>query len=101
MTASLPDLLSGLGSNADEVAEKLAEAGITGEINEPCSCAIAAFIKSSGYQDAVVGKNDDNSFYVEAADEGEHLIGYAGPIPDFIRAFDAGAYPHLVRERVW
>jgi hypothetical protein len=101
MTKPLPTLLSELGSTADEIAAKLAEAGIEGDINEPCSCAIAAFIKANGYPDVAVGTNNDGGFYVETDDHSEFTIGQAGPIPDFIRAFDAGAYPHLVRQGAW
>lgn len=101
MPKSLPTLLSNLGTTADEIAAKLTDAGIAGDINEPCSCAIAAFIKASGYEDAAVGTNDDGGFYVETEDQQEYTIGRSGPIPDFIRAFDAGAYPHLVREFRW
>lgn len=101
MTAPLSELLNSLHTSADEIAAKLADAGITGEINEPCSCAIAAFVKANGYRNVAVGKDEAGGFFVEADDEHEHKIGAYGPIPDFIRAFDAGTYPHLVRERVW
>lgn len=97
-TASLPELLTNLGSTADEIAGSLAAAGITGELNAPCSCAIANYLSAQGFASVAVAVEESGCYVVEHGADVSHTIGQDGPIPDFIRAFDAGAYPHLIQD---
>ncbi|HEY6115269.1 MAG TPA: hypothetical protein VI172_04855 [Candidatus Dormibacteraeota bacterium] len=100
MTTPLPELLSALGSTKAEIAGTLAREGVTGIINEPCDCAIAAYVSAHGFTKVSVAI-DEGGYLVEHGEDVSHTIGVDGPIPDFIRAFDAGEFPELIRERVW
>lgn len=103
MTTSIRDLLVGLGTTADEIAESLTVAGIAGQVNEPCECAIARYIRANGYEGVGVlnGAGPLDCFRVEASDSGDYVIGDAGPVADFIRAFDREEYPHLIAGGGW
>jgi hypothetical protein len=104
---SIRNLLNILGRTADEIAENLAAAGIAGQINEPCECALARYIQASGYESVgvinatpPVGRFGD-WFQVEATGSDGYVIGDSGPVADFIRAFDREEYPHLIAGGEW
>lgn len=100
-------LLAGLGRTADEVAEALTVAGIKGQVNEPCECAIARYIQANGYDSVGVINGDPGPggprdwFMVEATASDGYVIGDSGPVADFIRAFDREEYPHLIAGGGW
>ena len=101
MTTPISTLLTSLGKTADEIAENLIAAGVTGTANEPNSCAIARYLEANGYEDVAVVNGTDHGdptdrFQVEANADDGYIIGGYGPVANFIRAFDAGAYPQLV-----
>jgi hypothetical protein len=107
MTAPIGTLLANLGKTRDEIAESLTAAGIAGVVNEPCTCAIARYLESNGYEDVAVINADPlpgglpDCFQVEANASDGYVIGDAGPVADFIRAFDREEYPHLIAGREW
>jgi hypothetical protein len=96
MTATVAEVLDRLGKNADQVAESLNVAGITGRPADPCECAVSRYLESLGFESVAV-MNSEFGYSVETSED-FHTIGDEGPVADFIRAFDDGQYPHLVRK---
>lgn len=98
MTATLGEALDRLGGSADEIAESLTIADITGKVNDACRCALARYLESLGFRNVAVVK-DEAGWAVAADGQSTHPLGWDGPVVDFIDAFDARLYPHLIAER--
>ena len=94
MTASLEEILGRLGDEPDAIAAEIAKAGITAVRNEPCDCAVARWLTHLGYEKVAVMLAENDGYTVNTADDSFDL-GFDGPIPDFIRAFDNGDFPQL------
>ena len=100
MTASLLSHLAALGSTQDEVAATLRAAGIKGLPGKACSCPVAEWVTWAGFTQVEVGKESITGLYVFTAQE-KVVLGHAGPVVDFVRAFDGGGYPDLIAGGEW
>lgn len=104
VTASLPVVLERLGPTADAIAATLTTAGIKAARGEPCGCALAEYLRTQGFWGVKISYHDGPGFIVTTA-SAEHIIGWRGPLAEFIWAFDTGWYPLLVAnaapERAW
>lgn len=87
---------------ADEIARLFREENVTGLVGFTDECPIANFLKTKGnalnvyvggttIQWSEVVPGDDRMAYVERS------ARCVGGVPDFVRAFDGGAYPDLYR----
>ena len=88
----------------DGIARELASRGMQGRLNDCYECPIARSLADTLLTDTGklnVGPCDVSYRHQRGAKAGEHswLASFQEglqPINDFIRAFDAGQYPHLV-----
>ncbi len=83
-------LLNELGSNPDQVAERLEELGCKGNISEDKSCPIANYLKSKF--DTVVSVG---TWEIRV---GDNLFDAPKPVEEFINLFDDSFYPNLIEE---
>lgn len=85
-------LLCELGSNSREVANVLLHMGIRGKRGAGECCPITVFVRRQGYRAYV----NATSLYLIDGDNWQRI-----PLPEvcsqFIKDFDAGAYPYLVK----
>jgi hypothetical protein len=88
------DLLDALGDTADGIAERLAEAGITGQRGEAVSCPIARYlsrVEPDIEYIAVFGTVIEiDTTYGDSA-----TLACPDAIHEFVTRFDAEHYPHL------
>lgn len=93
-------LLDTMGPDADAVARHLQEMGVRGELRDPSGCAIAAYLASVVGSDPAVRSVRVSHRSVVVRREGGWrwtVVSLPRSIRLFVTAFDAAAYPHLVR----
>jgi hypothetical protein len=80
------ELLTRLGTTADEVAATLRDLGIRGQRFDGCDCPVARYLADHGHEMAVGS--------VSAKSQWERVL-LPHPVAHFAMAFDQGAYPEL------
>jgi hypothetical protein len=98
-------VLTGLGTNADEVARSLASAGINGVPKNNRSCAVALYLNALIGADKRVQsiKVGHCSLFIDLASAsgtrpaGRLQVQLPKPVRQFVAAFDAHSYPAVTR----
>lgn len=112
----LRGMIEGLGTTSAEIAASLELEGVQGDKGSASSCAISAYVRkhfpeilpNTGYIGSVsitqvgTGSDEWDDYYAEvlANDvvcEDLGFGGIMGPRAKFIREFDEGLYPNLVK----
>lgn len=83
------DLLTKLGSTADEIASTLQSMDVKGRRGNFHSCPLFNYLTGQGKKVWLVGQ-----CRISLSDES---VSTSDACADFIRAFDGGNYPNLVR----
>lgn len=97
------ELLEGLGSTADDVADMLRAKGITGTPEDPCNCPIANLIKAEipGAADEELWDTDEEvaDYFVCSMFVRADFNSFNPPlaVSEFIRRFDDCHYSDLAR----
>lgn len=102
----LYEALTALGTTPQAVATNLGAMGFSGELNEPRSCPVANYLRTSleGAQDACVGKDDHDGLYAEVereasdcADSTVDMPVIPPPVAQFVVQFDDKRFPDLIK----
>lgn len=100
------DLLEGLGSCRNQVADTLRRAGVRGKPKDEGDCAVAVYLKAVLGSDQRIHSLAVQSSNVKVVtDQPRRLhprtwvtVWLPEPVRQFIVAFDGAAYPDLVRK---
>jgi hypothetical protein len=99
MRAALRGYANGLGSTAEEIAERMEREGVRGIPGNAAECAIArhcqAIVGSETAVRRVVVRRESIRLYLEGRRLGIRVL-LPRACSAFIGAFDAGCYPQLV-----
>lgn len=87
LTTDVMDRLADLGDSAEQVADALAEKGITGQCENPNGCPIFNYLTNQGFAVHSVG---DEVIEVDGEE-----IDTPSAIASFIYGFDQGEWPEL------
>lgn len=93
-------LLDSMGPDANAVARHLQEMGVRGDLRDPSGCAIAAYLSSVvGSDPAVRSVRVSHRSVVLRRECGWRwsVVSLPRAVRLFVSAFDAAAYPNLVR----
>jgi hypothetical protein len=104
MKKEIGELLEGLGSSRAEVATTLQALRVRAAPKDPEGCAIARFLDAIVGGDPLVHSISVHRSHVKVLTLPKTLLRPPGvrvslplPVRHFVRAFDAGIYPGLVR----
>jgi hypothetical protein len=89
IAAQAAQLLAGLGDTPDEIAAMLLGAGYKGVQKDVFDCPCGTCLRDHFDVDVWVYEDTVKDFFNEA--------GHRPHVAAFVRAFDAGRYPELVR----
>jgi hypothetical protein len=100
-------LLHGLGSSADEVAQSLEATGVRGVPKNNRGCAVAVYLSALIGSDPRVRsvKVGHCSLFIDMASPsnarpaGRLQVQLPKPVRHFVAAFDARAYPDVIRQQ--
>jgi hypothetical protein len=91
----IADLLDGLGDTADAIAERLAEAGITGQRTEAASCPIAHYLRHAEPRISHVDVFG-TVIEVDTSDGDSVILATPDAVHEFVSLFDTKRYPYLL-----
>jgi len=93
----LTELLTALGSSADEVAASLARRGIRGDRHECASCPVARYLRRFAWCSHVeIGGTKTRRPYAMVSHRGSKAIArLPDAVRDFVLGFDDGRYAGL------
>lgn len=93
--ARLFDALARLGTNADEVADRLCDAGIRGVRGKAGGCPIARYAEHVLHDSslAYIGLTRAALYVQKPLGSDEVFVDLPVPIQIFVRRFDRGMYP--------
>jgi hypothetical protein len=100
LAGSVRALLETMGGDPGAVARYLRDMGVRGDLRDPSSCAVAAFLSSVVGSDPAVRSirvSHRNAVVRHASRWRWTVVPLPPPVRLFVAAFDAGAYPQLVR----
>lgn len=92
-TSLLQEVLDGLGSTADEVADTLIKSGLKGRRAEACYCPVANYVRHEMPEVTFASVYE----FVNITDEHGTSLRTSTPDPvfDFIHLFDHNEFPEL------
>jgi hypothetical protein len=91
----IADLLDALGDTPDGIAERLAEAGITGFRSDATCCPIANYLLCAEPLLVSVAVLGDSIDYSAATGE-DGTVAVPPEVNDFVSLFDTEHFPHLI-----
>jgi hypothetical protein len=92
--------LNGIGSNPDFIEEKLSFRGCPGMPGDPRDSPLCGYLRQMQVPDPTVVRDANGYYHAEAAADDERVsLPVPAAVNDFLRRFDGGYYPNLVRQR--
>lgn len=92
--------LNGVGADPDFIAEKLSFRECPGTPGDPRDSPLCGYLRQMHVPDPAVAQDANGYYHVEAqADDERVSLPAPAALDDFLRRFDAGSYPHLLRQR--
>lgn len=97
------EALEDLGMTADEVANRLTQMGVTGNVEQAMSCPVANYLKKKFpeaqracvFIQATVTVGEFDPGYPDDSQGKQYWTHTPRPVFEFIKEFDAGMYPQL------
>ncbi len=87
---NLQEALYALGDTTEDIARNLQLLRLQGRRNNPLTCPVSRYLRLCGIRRPSVSMS--NIMY-----EGSQILPTPDAVSEFVRLFDAGKYPQLVR----
>ncbi len=90
---NLQEALNALGNTTENIALTLQSMHIQGKRNNPLTCPVSLYLLLHGIRNPSVSMSN----IVYDADQDRRIIPTPDAVSEFVRLFDTGSYPQLVR----